>query len=111
MSQNSLQSLNKINIDEKNSSIIFSMLYESLRQILEAIGLMEGYKVYSHEAFTYYLNNKKEYKIANLFDKYRKMRNGVNYYGKTISRKITLKARKEIKILCELLKYKYLNFK
>ncbi|MBN1377460.1 hypothetical protein JW949_03985 [Candidatus Woesearchaeota archaeon] len=85
------------------------MLYESLRQILEAICLIEGYKVYSHEAFTYYLNDKQEYKTADLFDKYRRMRNEVNYYGKTISMKNTIKAKKEIKELCILLRNKYLN--
>ncbi len=98
----------KMGLSEENSSIIFSQVYESLRQILEAIALKEGYKVFSHEAYTYYLKEKGEITIANKFDRYRKLRNGINYYGKPVEMQVTQIALKEIEEMMNILSQKYL---
>ena len=37
---------------------IVSNYYDVLRSILEAYSSLDGYKVYSHEAFTYYLKER-----------------------------------------------------
>ena len=50
MSFNNLKVVDLLEINETSSSSVLVMNYESLRQILEAICLKEGYKVYSHEA-------------------------------------------------------------
>jgi hypothetical protein len=63
---------------------IISNYYDVLRSILEAIVSLDGYKVYSHEAFTYYLKEKEEEDSAIKFDRFRKIRNSINYYGKEI---------------------------
>ena len=58
--QEDLEFLNSLTITEKSSRKIMVNYYDTLRAILEAIAIKEGYKVYSHEAFTYYLKEKQE---------------------------------------------------
>ncbi len=109
MSNNNLKTIGMLKITETTASTILSTSYESLRQILEAICLSEGYKVYSHEAFTFYLKKIKEDRIAEKFDRLRKLRNGINYYGRQVSTIVSINAKKEIKELCTFLKNKYLR--
>ncbi|MEK6848035.1 MAG: hypothetical protein AABX65_00190 [Nanoarchaeota archaeon] len=40
-------------IDHYSTRKIMSNYYDVLRSLLEAIALLKGYKVYSHEAFTH----------------------------------------------------------
>ena len=108
MSENNLLVSNSVELSESSASTVFSILYESLRELIEAICLLEGYKVYSHEAFTAYLENIGEESIAAKFDRYRKLRNGINYYGKPVSINVTLEAKKEIAKLSKTLRTKYL---
>jgi uncharacterized protein (UPF0332 family) len=64
-----------------------SLLYDALREYLESIALDKGYKIYNHECYTAFLKE-----ILNLsneadqFDKLRKIRNGINYYGRKVSK-------------------------
>ncbi|MBW6451950.1 MAG: hypothetical protein K0B02_04460 [DPANN group archaeon] len=62
-----------------------SLLYDALRELLEAKALENGYKIYNHECYIAFLkeilNKSKE---GYLFDNLRKIRNGINYYGKTV---------------------------
>ena len=97
------------NIILKNSSLksIFRELYKGLRQYCEAIGYIKGYKFLSHDSITYFLrDNLKEEIIANKFDRYRKLRNGINYYGDSVSKETVEEAMEEIpKIITILSKY------
>ena len=67
MSANNLKAARSVKIDKATASPILSILYEALREIVEAMCLKEGYKVYSHEAFTFYLKALHEEKIAEIF--------------------------------------------
>lgn len=71
------------------------LLYDVLRELLECIALEHGYKIYNHECYTAFLKEilHKSY-MGDTFDKFRKLRNAINYYGK----KITLEEAKEIMI-------------
>lgn len=109
MSDNNFKTISKVHLNESTSSIIFTMLYECLRQILEAISLIEGYKIYSHEAYVAYLIKLNESSISEKFDRFRKLRNGVNYYGKPILKETTENAKQEITIIINDLVKKYLN--
>lgn len=109
MSETNLKAVGLLPINDITASSVLSLSYESLREILEAMCLVEGYKVYSHEAFTSYLSKLKEDNIAVEFDRFRKLRNGVNYYGKTVSVDIALDSKDQIKLLCLKLKEKYLK--
>ena len=85
-SKNKLNSEEKLRLDEITSVSKISSLYDSLRELLEALTLKNGFKIYNHECYTYFLKeilNKNM--IAEEFDELRKIRNSVNYYGKEIS--------------------------
>ena len=62
------------------------LLYETLRELLECLALQEGYKIYNHECYTAFLKEiMHESSFGDSFDKFRILRNGINYYGKKIS--------------------------
>lgn len=108
MSKNNLSVVKAIPLSDSSASIILSQSYESLRQILEAIALSKGFKLYSHEAFTYFLLELNEVSISEHFDRLRKLRNGVNYYAKTVSVKVASAALQQVKELTTILTRKYL---
>lgn len=85
MSDNLLKYLENQEINDISASPIMTNYYEALREVIEAICAIDGYKVYSHEAFTYYLKQKDE-GLARRFDRFRKIRNQINYYGKAIGK-------------------------
>jgi len=85
-SKNNLLSESKLPLSEITAASKLSLAYDSLRELLEALALQKGYKVYNHECYTAFL---KEIIGASdkgdEFDDLRKIRNAVNYYGKGIS--------------------------
>lgn len=109
MAFNNLAVSKKIRLDDESASLVLSSAYESLRQVLEAITLTEGYKVFSHLAYTYYLLEKGETSASATFNRLRKLRNGVNYYGKTVPKQVTEQALKDIENLCEKMRNKYIE--
>lgn len=80
-----LKFLDKLQINQDSSRRLMTNYYDILRSILEAISSMKGYKIYSHEAFTSFLKELKEEVLSIKFDRFRKIRNSINYYGKNIS--------------------------
>jgi hypothetical protein len=105
MSDSILQSLERIKIDDINSSMILSNYYESLRLVVEALSIQNGLLIYSHEALPLFI--KRELKSEGLgekFDYYRKLRNGINYYGRHVESNITTSSAKEIKDIIKELK-------
>ena len=75
-----------------------SLAYDSLRELLEAIAITKNSKVYNHECYCILYCFLKEIlhesALADEFNKFRKLRNSINYYGKDISKaetKIILK--------------------
>jgi len=57
--------------------------YEAMREAADAVLFAEGYKSYSHEASIVYLSEK-GISMTDLieFDRFRRIRNGIKYYGK-----------------------------
>ena len=79
-------SAKKIPFEPDTLKSITRELYEGLRQFCEAIGYLKGYKFLSHEAITYFIEEiLDEQKLSAKFDRYRKIRNGINYYGDDVS--------------------------
>src|SRR3989344_8959497 len=109
MSNNNFTTVKMLKLNPVTASSVLSLSYEFLRELLESICLLEGYKVYSHEAFVFYLKQIGEERISELFDRFRRLRNGINYYGKSVSIEIALDAREQIEKLCAELKRKYLK--
>ncbi|KYK27085.1 hypothetical protein AYK26_00095 [Euryarchaeota archaeon SM23-78] len=96
-SQNKLESANRLKIDETTSSSVISLCYESLRELLEALATKKGFKIYNHECYTALLKEvlgQEELSIR--FDRFRKIRNKVNYYGKDIGIEETSSVKEEI---------------
>lgn len=85
-SQNKLDSEEKLDLNEITSGSKISLLYDSLREILESLAIMKGYKIYNHECYTYFLKEiLNESWKADEFDELRRIRNSIDYYGKEIS--------------------------
>jgi hypothetical protein len=104
-----LKFLETLEINENSSRKIMVNYYEILRSILESITSLQGYKVYEHEAFTYYLKKINENNLSIKFDRLRKIRNSINYYGEDISIEETREIKGEIKKIIEHLIKKYLS--
>ncbi|MFT4313375.1 MAG: hypothetical protein ACMXYA_03120 [Candidatus Woesearchaeota archaeon] len=103
MAKKNFQAIQTIHLTEETSSILFSQSYESLRQVVEALCLIDGFKVYSHEAYTYYLKENDRLYESEVFDRLRRLRNGINYYGKPVSLKVTQNAFHDIEKLMKIL--------
>lgn len=59
-----------------------SLLYDVLREYLEALALEEGYKIYNHECYTAFIKEILEKSDeGDQFDVLRQTRNRINYYG------------------------------
>jgi len=66
--------------------IVFENLYDCLRELLDAMLALDGYKSYSHEAVIVYLRNF-NFPESDIFDlnRFRIKRNNSKYYGKSPS--------------------------
>lgn len=85
-SKNKLESENKLEMSDVTAASKISLAYDSLREILEALALEKGYKVYNHECYTPFLKEiMGKSDKGDEFDEIRKIRNSINYYGKDIS--------------------------
>ena len=85
-SKNKLESESKLEMGNTTAGSKLSLAYDSLRELLEALALKNGFKIYNHECYAAFLKEvmKESYK-ADEFNEIRKVRNAVNYYGKDIT--------------------------
>ncbi len=80
--EESLEVIKEIPVHQKSSKTILRDLYECLRQTAEAKAFEHGYKSETHESLTEIIRDVlRKPKIALSFDKLRRLRNGINYYG------------------------------
>lgn len=85
-SENKMKSSDELTMKETTSASKFSLAYDSLRELLEALAIKKGYKIYSHECFTAFLKEiLDEKQKGDRFDEIRRIRNEINYYGKDIT--------------------------
>ena len=96
-SKQAVETATQIPLTETTLKTILRELYEGLRGYCEAIGFLKGYKFLNHESITCFLEDiLNEKLISSKFDRYRKLRNGVNYYGNDVSEETIKVALKEI---------------
>jgi len=82
-SENKMKSERMLKMSEVTAASKLSLAYDSLRELLEALALARGYKVYNHECYTAFLKEViGESSKGDEFDNIRRARNAVNYYGK-----------------------------
>jgi hypothetical protein len=104
-SENRLKTEEKIEIDNVTASSKLSLAYDSLRELIEALALKNGFKIYNHECYTAFLKEiMKERQISEKFDEIRKIRNSINYYAKEISIEDSKKLINSVKELREKIK-------
>lgn len=107
--ENNIKIISRIKLNEESYMLIFKDFYDSLRSMCEAIALMKGYKIYSHEALGLFFKLiLAEEAIFQKFNKFRIMRNNVQYYGKKIDYDESKVGIDEIKKMIDYLKKKYL---
>lgn len=73
-------------LKEETVASKISLSYDSVRELLEAIALRGGFKIYNHACYTGFLKeilHKPE--LSEEFDQLRVIRNDINYYGKEVS--------------------------
>jgi len=87
-SKNKFISQTKLGMSEITAAAKLSLAYDSLRELLEAFTLNEGFKVYNHECYTAFIKEiLHENEQGEMFDIIRRERNAINYYGKDVSEK------------------------
>ncbi len=102
-----IKTAKQIPLNEHTSKTIIRELYEGLREYCEAIGYLKGYKFLDHESIGFFLRDiLKEQILFKKFDRYRKLRNGINYYGNNVEIETVKESILTIpKIIKELEKY------
>ena len=71
-------------INEVTVSAYVSMAYDSLREVLEALCILHGYKVLSHICIGQILRKIMADFDYETFDRIRWIRNSINYYGQKV---------------------------
>ncbi len=75
-----------LELDDLTATSKISLTYEALRELLEALAVSKGFKIYNHECYTAFLKEKlSKFDLAKEFDTFRKIRNAINYYGKDLT--------------------------
>ena len=79
--------IKKEEIKQEEASIIFEEIYEALRESLQALMEMKGFKPYSHEAIVSFINehNFLSKEKSTIIDNYRVLRNNSVYKAEKIS--------------------------
>ncbi len=103
-------------LTKEDAQYILENSYESLRELADAELAVQGYKSFSHEAAISFLQRFPEFKRPDLeiFDKLRKKKIGIKYYGESASieeAKFSLEFAKEFIIKLKLLLDKQLGGK
>lgn len=98
---------NTISLNNDTATSKISLIYDSLRELLEALAISKGYKIYNHECYFCFLKEiLNESSIGDKFNDIRKVRNNINYYGKNINKDEGNIIIKEIANLIEIIKNK-----
>lgn len=75
-----------LKLDDTTATSKLSLAYDALRELLEALAITKGHKIYNHECFCAFLKEVlNESGLGDQFNKIRKIRNAINYYGKDIT--------------------------
>lgn len=72
-------------INEENIIAFLPMAYDSLREMLEAYGFLQGYNVSNHECLGRLIKELLPEFDGIAFDRFRFVRNSINYYGEKIN--------------------------
>lgn len=75
---------NKLDVNDF-AKIIFENIYDAIRDLCDAVLILDGWKSFSHEASISYLLKKGfDVSVVDRLDKFKYKRNGSKYYGEKI---------------------------
>ncbi len=81
-------SCNRLLLDDTSASSKVSLAYDSIRELLEALAIKKGCKIYNHECYCSFLKEIiKNSQAGAYFDEFRIIKNGINYYGEELNEK------------------------
>lgn len=107
-SSKKFQSQKRLDLDDTTAGSKISLTYDALRELLEALAISKGYKIYNHECYTAFLKEiMKESSLGDNFDKFRRIRNDINYYGKDVSSDDSRQVIEDMTAFIETLKTKF----
>ncbi len=84
MSEIKMKIVSESNLDQSSINGFLPMAYDSLREILEALCILHGYKVSNHECLGRLAKELDDDFDPFSFDRFRYARNGINYYGNKV---------------------------
>jgi hypothetical protein len=100
-----LNIINKINLDNENGFFFITNYYDIILEVMHSLMFKKGYNVLDHLSIGYYIKDiLKNQEIFELFNKYRKIRNNIIYYGKSIDTETSKQAIKDLQELYEFVK-------
>ena len=109
-SSKKFQSQRLLKLDDTTAGSKISLTYDALRELLEALAISKGYKIYNHECYKSFLKEiLKESVMGDQFDRFRRIRNDINYYGKDVSAKEAKPIINDMTAFTELIKTKFLK--
>jgi len=83
-------------ITDENAAFIFEDVYEAMREAIQSLMAIEGFKPYSHEVLVSFLNKFYSAEFSsheiNSFDRYRIIRNNVVYRASSVNKRETERA-------------------
>lgn len=84
-----------LKVEEKNAKFVFENCYEAIRELLDALLILNGYKSYSHQAPIVFARDKGviTLKEAVILDNMRDLRNRLKYYGKQVEKQLVEEKR------------------
>ena len=100
-----LNIINKIDLDNENGFFFITNYYDIILEVMHSLMFKKGYNVLDHPSIGYYIKDiLKNQEIFESFDKYRKIRNNIIYYGKIIDDETSKQALKDLKELYNFVK-------
>lgn len=100
-----LYSESLLELSDDTASSKMSLAYDALRELLEAVALSKGYKIYNHECYCSFLKEVvNESSLGDEFDEFRKIRNAINYYGKDVTAEEAKVTLEKMSLLIEKIK-------
>ena len=104
-----MKSQSMLRTDDDTAASKVTLAYDALREMLEAVSVLRGYKIYNHECYTYFIKEVLgDSRLGDKFDRLRRIRNGINYYGAKISPPEAIRLISEITSVLDFVRTKHL---
>lgn len=98
--EQAIATVRQIPLNRQTCKTILRELYEGLREVCEGVGYCLGFKFRDHESIAFFLLEVLgERSISKKFDRYRRLRNGINYYGNELDLETVREALVEIPLI------------